>query len=577
MISIADGIGLLIAVVVVATIADRLRIAYPILLVVVGVVIALVPLHHDVELPPELILLVFLPPLIYEATLDTSIAEIRAHLRPILALAVGLVLATMAAVAVAIHTLVHGMSWPVALTLGAIVSPPDSIAATQVAGKLGLPRRLITILGGEGMMNDATALTAYQVSVAAVGTSVTVVAALGRFGFAIVGGVGIGLAVGWLTRAMLRFIETPAIESTLLLALPFGAYLPADKVGASGVLAVVVAGLFFGRYGSGSLTAAARLQQREIWDLFAFLLTGLSFLLVGLELRPVLDSLTDRESGSLTREALAVVGIVLVIRFVWMFAAAALPIGYGPLGRGTGHHGSGHRGSFREATVMSWSGMRGAVSMAAALALPRGFPERDLIVFVTFAVIVATLVGQGLTLPPLIRRLGLVTRDEQDTVTLLRTRRRLTQVALKRIEDLGEMGRFPPEVVERLYVGYELQLTRIDRGLASLEGSNDGAAAGEGSTTADGEGPTGGSAAGVTAVGADGTIPDGEVGEPVYEAQVDPAVQLRAERDLRRIVIDAERVELDQLLGRRKISQRVAANVRSLLDVDEISMRPGTA
>ena len=327
MISLADGIGLLIGLVVIATIADRLRLPYPILLVLAGVVVAILPVRHRVQLDPDLFLLVFLPPLIYDASLDTSARELRTHLRPILSLAVGLVLATMVVVAVVIHSLISGMGWGVAFALGAIVSPPDSVAATQVAGKLGLPRRLVTILGGEGLMNDATALTAYQVAVASVGSAFTVADVAGKFTFAVVVGLAIGVAVGWVASRLLRFTETPVIENTMLLILPFAAYLPADTIGASGVLAVVAAGLVFGRYGSRSLTAGARLQQREIWDLIVFLLTGMSFLLVGLELRPILDSLTNRTSGSLALESLAVVGVVIVVRMVWMFGATALPGG----------------------------------------------------------------------------------------------------------------------------------------------------------------------------------------------------------------------------------------------------------
>jgi CPA1 family monovalent cation:H+ antiporter len=250
--------------------------------------------------------------------------------------------------------------------------------------------------------------------------------------------VGIGVAVGWFGCRMLRFTETPVIENTMLLILPFAAYLPADKLGASGVLAVVATCLYFGRYGSGSLTAAARLQQREIWDLIVFLLTGLSFLLIGLKLRPILDTLTKRGSGSLVIEASAVVATVIVVRMLWMFGAAALPGGQRLFSSS-----QGVAASWRETTVVGRSGMRGAVSLAAALALPQTFPHRDLLVFLTFAVIVATLVGQGLTLPPLIRRLGLVTRDEQDTVLVAEARRRLTVIARSEIDGLSRDERFP--------------------------------------------------------------------------------------------------------------------------------------
>ncbi len=534
MISIADGIGLLIGIVVIATIADRLRIAYPILLVLAGIAVALIPIHHRVELQPELVLLVFLPPLIYDASLDTSADELRTHLRPILLLAVGLVLATMVAVAVVVHSVVGEMSWAVAFALGAIVSPPDSVSATQIAGKLGLPRRLVTILGGEGLMNDATALTAYAVAVAAVGTSFTLADVFGRFLFAVVVGVGIGITVGWLGCRMLRLTETPVIENTMLLILPFAAYLPADKLGASGVLAVVATGVYFGHYGSRTLTPAARLQQREIWDLVVFLLTGLSFLLIGLELRPILDSLTNRESGSLALEAIAVVGAVIAVRLVWMFTATALPGGAGLFGGGPR---SGR--SWRGTTVVGWAGMRGAVSLAAALALPQSFPERDLVVFLTFAVIVATLIGQGLTLPPLIRRLGLVTRDEQDVVLVAEARRRLTLLALSRIDDLSVGGQFSEEVTARIRNGYQSQLARIDRRLEAMtSGRPDGYDPGEGSGPADGDG------------------------------------RLTAELELRRLVIEVERDELEHLVARRKITTRVADGVRAALDIDETTMRP---
>jgi CPA1 family monovalent cation:H+ antiporter len=336
---------------------------------------------------------------------------------------------------------------------------------------------------------------------------------------------------------MLRFIETPVIENTMLLILPFAAYLPADKLDASGVLAVVAAGLYFGRYGSGSLTAAARLQQREIWDLIVFLLTGMSFLLVGLELRPILDSLVNRESGSLILESLAVVGTVIVVRVVWMFAATALPGGERLFGASAR---SGR--SWRETSVMGWAGMRGAVSLAASLALPQSFPHRDLLVFLTFAVIVATLVGQGLTLPPLIRRLRLVTADEQDTVLVVEARRRLTVIALSRLDDLARGGGFPPEVVERLRMGYESQLGRIDRRLETMS---------SGRGDRDGDDPESGP----------GSLPDTGDGQ-------------QAEHELRRQVIAAERTELEHLLARRKISRPVADGVRAALDLDEITLRP---
>jgi monovalent cation/hydrogen antiporter len=543
-INIADGLGLLIGIVAVATVADRLRVPYPILLVVGGLVVALLPIHHRIELEPELILLVFLPPLIYDASLDTSAEDLRKHWRPILLLAGGLVLVTMCVVAVVIHSMVGEMGWAVAFALGAIVSPPDSVAATQIAGKIGLPRRLVTILGGEGLMNDATALTAYAAAVAAVGTRFTAGDLLGRFLYAVVVGTAIGLAVGWLGARLLRLTGTPVIENTVLLILPFASYLPADKIDASGVLAVVAAGLYFQRYGARSLTPAARLQQREIWALVVFLLTGLSFLLVGLELRPVLDHLVNRESGSLILESLAVVGTVIGIRLLWMFVVML------PIGRRFAGTGLGVAHNWRESTAVGWAGMRGAVSLAAALALPQDFPQRDLIVFLTFAVIVATLVGQGLTLPFLIRWLRLVRRDEQEDLLLTEARRRITVIALAEIGDAERSEIFPAEAVDRIRLGYESRLARIERRLEAI-----------------GNGPM--------YDGRRGGDDDGarvRTSEVDSDGDVDPAALLVAERQLRERVIRAERTELDELVNRRKVTSRVADEVRATLDVEETTL-----
>jgi len=338
--------------------------------------------------------------------------------------------------------------------------------------------------------------------------------------------------VGWIGRQLLRRVETPVIENTVLLILPFAAYLPSDKLDASGVLAVVAAGLYFGRYGSRSLTAAARVQQRQIWDLIVFLLTGLSFLLVGLELRPVLETLTARDSNSLVAESLAVVGVVIVVRMVWMFGVTALP--------GGRHLFSTNQGSpatWRETTVVGWAGMRGAISLAAALALPTSFAERDLVLFLTFAVILATLVGQGLTLPPLIRRLGLVSEGEQDQVLAADARRRLVVLALTRIDDLAATTDTPEDVTERVRSGYEALLAQVDRRIELL-------------TDSDASGP--------------GTGVDEETETGAFEHEV----------RLRRMVIETERDELDRMVARRRVSRPVAAEVRAALDVDETTMRP---
>ncbi len=535
--TIAELLGMLIGLVVIAVLADRVRIAYPILLTVAGLAVAFFPFSHPVHLEPDLILLVFLPPLIYDASLETSFDELRRHWRPILLLAVGLVLATMTAVAVVFHWLVPQSSWGEAFALGAIVSPPDSVAATQIAGKLGLPRRLVTILGGEGLMNDATALTAYQLALASVATALTLETVAVRFVFAVVAGVAIGVLVGWLGGRLLRITDSPVIENTVLLVLPFAAYLPADKLDASGVLAVVACGLFFSRHGSRSLSAAARLQQREIWDLVVFLLTGLSFLLVGLELRPVLESLTARSPSSLAIEASAVVATVIVLRLIWMYANAALPGG-----KRLFAVNQGAESTWRETTVVGWAGMRGAISLAAALALPTTFAERDLVLFITFAVIVATLVGQGLTLPPLIRRLGLVGSDEHDLVRRIEVRRRLAALAMVRMDELAREEPTPPDVLDHVRANYAVMLDELDHQMAQLGARFPRAVVG---------GETGEAA-----------------GAEVARAHVD------AEVALRRRLIELERKELQRLVGRRKVSKQVADEVLTELDRDETTLRP---
>jgi CPA1 family monovalent cation:H+ antiporter len=321
----------------------------------------------------------------------------------------------------------------------------------------------------------------------------------------------------------------------MLLILPFAAYLPSDKLDASGVLAVVATGLYFGRYGSRSLTAAARLQQRQIWELVVFLLTGLSFLLVGLELRPVLETLTARDSNSLLVESLAVVGVVVALRMAWMFGVTALPGG-----RHLFSTNQGTPSTWRETTVVGWAGMRGAISLAAALALPTSFAERDLVLFLTFAVILATLVGQGLTLPPLIRRLGLVTESEQDQVLAADARRRLVVLALTRIDDLAAATGTPEGVTERVRTGYEALLAQVDRRIELF--ADAGVDSGD---------PDNG-----------GAGDDGDTGA------------IESEIALRRLVIETERDELDRMVAHRRVSRPVAAEVRAALDVDETTMRP---
>jgi monovalent cation/hydrogen antiporter len=425
--------GLFVVLVVIATLARRIDVPYPILLVVGGLAVGLLPGLPRVEPDPELVLLVFLPPLLYAAAIATPVRELRANLQPISLLAFGLVLATIVAVAVTTHLAIPGVSWPVGFTLGAIVSPPDPVAATAIANRLGLPRRLVTILEAEGLFNDATALVAYRLAVAAVVTgSFSAVRVGAGFLLAAVGAVAVGLAVGWAGRLVLGWLVDPPVENTVQLLVPFAAYVPAELVGVSGILAVLTAGLFLGRYGWGAVTSAGRLQAQGLWDVLVFILEGLSFILIGLQLRPALAGLSnDRPISGLLGAAALVTTVVIVVRIVWVFAAAQLSRMLG--GRLAGR--DAYPG-WRRLAVLAWAGMRGVVSMAAALALPAEFPQRDLLIFLTFVVIFVTLVAQGLTLPVLIRRLEVVEPADRAAVEEAETRARIARAALERLEEL---------------------------------------------------------------------------------------------------------------------------------------------
>ncbi len=306
--------GLFVVLAVVATLARRIEVPYPILLVIGGLAIGLVPGLPRIEVDPELILLVFLPPLLYAAALAMPPRELRDSLRPISLLALGLVLFTMTAVAVAAHTAIEGLSWAAGFTLGAIVSPPDPVAAVAIAKRLGLPRRLVTILEGEGLFNDATALVAYRLALGAVVTGTFSVVEVGlKFVLAAVGAVAIGLVVGWAAKVVLGSLVDPAVENTVQLLVPFAAYVPAERVGASGILATLTTGLFIARFGPGAVTSAGRLQGQGLWDILVFILEGISFILIGLELRPVLDELTGHPVPLLLAQA----GLICLVVISW--------------------------------------------------------------------------------------------------------------------------------------------------------------------------------------------------------------------------------------------------------------------
>ncbi len=465
-----DGVvalGLLAAVAALLAIAPALRIPYPILLVLGGLAIGVIPGMPSLELRPELIFYGVLPPLLYGAAFFTSLRDLRANVRPIGLLAIGLVLMTTVGVAVVAHTFVDGLTWPSAFVLGAIVSPTDPIAATAIARRLGVPRRLVTIVEGESLVNDGTGLVLYRVAVAAVVTgSFSALDTGGLFVVSAVGGVAVGLGVGWLVRQVRRRLDNPPAEITISLLTGYFAFIPAELLGVSAVLAAVSAGIYLGWYTPELTSPQVRLQGVAVWEIVQYLLNALLFVLVGLQLPVVVDALGDTPVARLLGYAVLVCLTVIVLRFVWVFVVLHAPK---LIAR--------RMSSWRGAVFLSWAGMRGGLSLAAALALPletdagTSFPGRDLILFLTFSVILATLVGQGLTLPLVIRWLGL----EDDGIEAredANARIRAAEAAIARLEELEREEWVREDTAERMRGLYRF---RTDRFRARFEDSDDGA------------------------------------------------------------------------------------------------------
>ncbi len=451
-------LGLMVAVAIVAVLARRLQVPYPILLVIGGLGLALIPGLPRVRLNPELVFLFFLPPLLYPAALFTSWRDFRADLGSISLLAVGLVLFTTVAIAWVAHVLT-GMPWAAGFVLGAIVSPPDALAATTIAHRLRLPRRIVTILEGESLVNDATALVAYRFGVAAVlSGSFSLAGASGRFVVAGAGGVLFGLLIGWAVGKIHARLDDPPVQVTISLLTPFAAYLPADRLGLSGVLAVVAAGLYLGWRAPEIVTARMRLQSYPVWGMVEFLLNGLIFILIGLQLPEVVGNLAERSKWELAWHGLAISGAVIAVRMAWVFSATWLR-------RMFCTAPEDKHPDWRRVAIIGWTGMRGVVSLAAAMALPArlpdgaAFPARDLILFLTFSVIFATLVLQGLSLPAIIRwaRLeddGESEREEREA------RLKANEAALARLNELG--GSADKGALERLRAEYDDRIRQLE-------------------------------------------------------------------------------------------------------------------
>jgi CPA1 family monovalent cation:H+ antiporter len=448
--------SLLLAVAVLGAAARAVGIPYPIVLVLGGLGLGFVPGLPRVVLPPELVLVIFLPPLLYSAAFFANLRDLRADLRSICFLAIGLVLVTAAVVGAIAHAIVPGLPWAAAFALGAIVAPTDPVAATTIARRLGVPRRLVTLIEGESLLNDGTALVLYRIAVgAAVGGSFSIGEAGWDFVAGGAGGIAIGLIAGWVIAEVRRRIDDVPVEVTISLLSGYAGYLPAERLGCSGVLAAVTTGVYLGWRAPGISTARMRLQGYAIWEILVFLLNALLFVLIGLQLRVVLDGLAGRSAATLLGQGAAVSAAVIVTRIAWLLSTPHL---IRALDRRPSQ--AARRIGWRSRMVVAWSGMRGSVSLAAALALPAAFPERHLVIFLTFTVILTTLVLQGLSLPLLIRRMG-IRDDGGDADEELLGRRRSVDAALARLDELEALEWTRPDTVERMRGLYEYRRRRF--------------------------------------------------------------------------------------------------------------------
>ena len=504
-------LGLLIAVAALVTIARRLDIAYPVFLVIGGLVLGLVPGVPHVEVDPQIIFLIVLPPLLYIAGYFTPVHGLRANVTTVSSLAVGLVIASACAVAVVARALLPGLPWSMAFALGAIVAPPDAVAASAVTSRLAVPRQIVTILEGESLLNDATALTMYTIALAvAAGGLFSPAAAVLAFASALVGGAVIGIAVGWVIARIRQSIQDTPVEMTISLLTPYAAFLPADRVGASAVIAAVAAGLWLGRRGSHIMGADARLTGRAVWDTLTFLLNGFVFIVMGLEVPLLLRALSVAESMRLVGIGVVVTLVLIVVRATWIALTLLLP-----------QRLAGRADAVSCTLVLSWAGMRGVVSLAAALALPLGLPGREAVVIVTLTVIVLTLLGQGLTLPWLIRVLD-VGRDPGVREEETRARGHLLEAATRRIDELYPVWPGHHPLLDQLRETYRHRSEHVERAR-----------------------------------------------DPAHEGEDQELIE---HREIRRTVIDAEREALLRLRAEGEINDEVLRELERELDLEERRM-----
>jgi Na+/H+ antiporter len=449
-----------------ALLARRVNIAPAILLLLAGIALAFVPGMPTLELPPQLVLLLVLPPLIYSASVAMSWREFKHNLRPIILLAVGCVIFTAFAVAAATHYLI-GLPWDVGFLLGAIVAPPDAVAPLAIARRLGIPRRILVVLEGEGLANDATALILYRFALVAIlSGTFSLSQATGAFAAIVIGEVLFGVAVGWLSLHARHWARDTQVEITLSLITPYVAYWVPEHFGGSGVIATVACGLYMSWNGPLLISSATRLQGIFFWDLVIYLIEGLLFLLTGFQMRLLYEKSKAFPLDDILFATALVSVIIIVARFAWVYPATYLPRVLSKRLRERDPSPP-----WQWVFILSFAGLRGAVSLAAALALPftlasgEAFPERDLISFVSFGVIFVTLVGLGLSLPSVVRLLGVAQAGRAEHVaehtSEIAARREALDVALKSLDALTEERDLSDEVTRLLRARHETRANQL--------------------------------------------------------------------------------------------------------------------
>ncbi|MFI1188053.1 Na+/H+ antiporter [Streptomyces californicus] len=443
---------LLLGAVVTVPLGDRLGLPAPVLMTLAGIAMAFMPFVPNVDIPPEIILPALLPPLLYATVQRTSWRQFAANRRPIFLLAVALVFVTTAAVAAVANAIVPGLPIAAAVALGALVAPPDPVAATAVAGSVGLPRRLVSILEGEGLFNDVTAIVLYHVAIAAaVSGTFSVPKAFGLLILSAVVAVAVGLALGWVTIKLMNLLGDATLQVGLTLLVPFVAYVLAEELEGSGVLAVLTVALFLAEHTADADDVLGRLTGRTFWDIVDTLVTGVAFGLIGLELHTVFGT-ADGHALEMVGWGLAIVAVVVGVRLLWLLPATWLAKRLHTRRDVSEEIPT----SWRETVVMWWAGMRGVASVALALAIPlktddgQPFPGREEIIFIAFAVIMATLVFQGLTLPWLVRKLNVRADTAAEEALERDLAIRAAKAAKYRLKEIQEVEDFPEDVVERL-------------------------------------------------------------------------------------------------------------------------------